>query len=466
MHSSVGGEVSANSGSGYQVKLIRGGVEGVRESYVHMVQTDKLEQTFYKELGPLELSALTGLLSRENTFLIGKDQPTEKTPDNISRYIANTATGSKRVGAVGVILTHGKGLSLLASTDKTVNRAVREAHKKAAEAFLSAYSREVTSRTGRGGMGGTVKFDPDSFRAVVSFHGHSAAGDPHPHVHIVASTTADVHEAFLDQVTKAGGRSVDTVDLVDRVMHLAGAAAKIAFIQTFEAETGIRIDPVTNDIFGISEEQIKKLEDHSKMTRIMQKIKDQERAGHRRISSAEEHEVIWKKARQAVVLPEDEAKRTLDDPITDEIRKIQEKPLVIHAVEDGKEVTKEIHIPSTEALEQALDLVQDAGDAGFEAVLAWQEERGPGFKALGDELWMVAQASKTMSLEDKLQEALTTLVNSVYAGARLTPNALEAHVAALAGTLQVSEELIAHYLDSKFIHLPGERFVRSIERAN
>ncbi len=456
--------MSANSG--YQVKLIKGGVEGVKESFVHMSQVDNLGQSFYKELGPGELSALTGLLSRGNSFLIGQNQPSEPTPDNISRYIANAATGSKRVGGAGVILTQGKGLSVLASTNETVHLAVQEAHKKAAEVFAKVYSREVVSRIGQGGSKGQVTFDPDSFRAVVSFHNHSAAGDPHSHAHILLSTTADVNEAFLKSVTKKKGRSVDTDDLVNRVMHLAGAEAKIAFIQSLEAQTGIRVDPVTNDIFGVSDEQIAKLEAHSKMSNIMKKIKDQEASGYTRISSAEEHDVIWKKARQAVVLPEDEAKKTLDDPITDEIRRIQNTPIVIHTAKDGREVTREIHIPSTEALEQALDVVQNLGSSGFEAVLSWHEERGAGFKALGDELLMTAQASKTMSLKDRLQEALTSLEKSVFDGAMVTPEALNAHVVTLSRSLNVQEDLIAQYFEKVFLHLDGEKFIRSIAKVH
>ncbi len=456
--------MSANSG--YQVKLIKGGVEGVKESFVHMSQVDNLGQSFYKELGPGELSALTGLLSRGNSFLIGQNQPSEPTPDNISRYIANAATGSKRVGGAGVILTQGKGLSVLASTNETVHLAVQEAHKKAAEVFAKVYSREVVSRIGQGGSKGQVTFDPDSFRAVVSVHSHSAAGDSHSHAHILLSTTADVNEAFLKSVTKKKGRSVDTDDLVNCVMHLAGAEAKIAFIQSLEAQTGIRVDPVTNDIFGVSDEQIAKLEAHSKMSNIMKKIKDQEASGYTRISSAEEHDLIWKKARQAVVLPEDEAKKTLDDPITDEIRRIQNTPIVIHTAKDGREVTREIHIPSTEALEQALDVVQNLGSSGFEAVLSWHEERGAGFKALGDELLMTAQASKTMSLKDRLQEAVTELEKSVFDGARVTPEALNAHVVTLSRSLNIQEDLIAQYFEKVFLHLDSEKFIRSIAKVN
>ena len=149
--------------SGYQVKLIRGGVEGIRSTYDHLAGTDKLDEPFYKELGPAQLSALTGLLARENSYLIGEDQPAEKTPDNISRYIANTATGAKRVGAVGVILTQGKGLSLLAATDAEIRAAVLEAQKKGRRSLCGGLLNRGQIQDRPGGFEGNGKVRPWQF---------------------------------------------------------------------------------------------------------------------------------------------------------------------------------------------------------------------------------------------------------------------------------------------------------------
>jgi len=402
-----------------RVQVVRGGRAGVTKFMQHPAVEGMVIEVV-TEIPPERLAGLTAILERRETERItfGSDKPA--VGHEADWLTEELGQGERRVGALGAVLTVGKGLSMLAATDPVVAAAVQDALRDGASAYYKYVARNAMTRIiGPEGRQEHVAINSDSLRAVGWLHGHSAAGDPHAHAHIILGTTIHVPG-------DPRPRAIDTKHFLDEVAQEAEGAARVAMIQTLQQAHGLAIDPLSLDLLGIDAKALKSLDRFSTMRAV---VKEAEAHGL-------SHNAAWKAARQSISRKNDRQPVAEDlHPLTEQIRAWEGQAWTI-STPDGD---VELRLSHAEALEHALDALSRTPE-GQKVVVQWQQDRSGGaFLETIAELERIRLAAQEQSRElDPIEANLTVndylarLAQAAEKGQTITRRALRSDAQAIA----------------------------------
>jgi len=423
-----------------RVLVVRGGRAGVVRAADHpsLRGRDPTELLNVSEIDEQRLAVLNAILARPERLEFGTDAPDEgKEAAWLTEHLARD--GNRRTGAFGVVVTVGKGLSMLAEADADVDAAVQEALRAGASAYVEYVANHAKTRIGPLTQQEHVAIDPASLRSVGWLHGHSAAGDPHRHAHILIASTA-----FVPGDER--GRAVHAQHFLKEVAHQAEAAARVAMIRTLRAR-GLEIDPLSMDLAGIDEQVLKYLERFSAMGGLVHEIMNQ----------GISHDEAWRAGRRFL---NGDNRQPLTDklrPLAEEVREWADRQLIVHTP-DGEDF--QLRFSSIEAVEHALDALSRTPE-GRETVIAYQQERSGGaFLEAVNELERIIEQGRRQELtpDELIADYLRRLGQAAEAGQVLTRQSLESHAQAIAAAHDELEfEHVNEVLQANFVELRGRR---------
>ena len=422
------------------MQIVRGGRTGVKNKIEHMYGLDAgLSLSLagdQDEIPPERLSALAAVLERPGEIVLAGDGSRPNPGHEADWLTEHLGRGEHRTGAVAPILTVGKSLSILAEHDADVDAAVREALEAGARAYTEYVSTHAVTRVGPAGEQVEVPIDPSSVRAISWIHGHSAAGDPHRHAHVLisASVRAESDEKW---------RAMATTHFFQDVAPAAGAEARIAMLRVLR-ERGLELDPLNMELAGLDERAEKQLERFSTMAGLVEAYEE----------TGVTHDTAWQAARRAI---RDDTRHPVNrDMQAEQLERVRE------AVRDwraqtwtipGKDAEIEVKISQPEALEHALDALIRT-DGGREAVLTYHDIRSDGaWHKLVNELEQAREREREITIDD----AVESLTRAVEAGQTITRVALAGHARVVADTLSLDEVATKIYLEQHFLSIEGRR---------
>jgi len=423
-----------------RVKIVRGGRAGVVRAADHpaLQGRDPTELLNVSEVDEQHLAVLNAILERPERLTFGADAPDEgKEAAWLTEHLRD---GKRRIGAFNVVVSNGKGLSVVAEANTKVATDLQDARRAAANAYVDYVAHHAMTRIGPQGCQEHVAIDPASLRAVGWLHEHSAAGDPHHHVHILIGSTA-----FVPGDDRP--RAIDGVHFINEVAYRAEAAARVAMIRTLRAH-GLEIDPLSMDLAGIDEQVLKYLERFSAMGSLVTEIMHQ---------GGISHDEAWRAGRRFL---NGDNRQPLTDkvsPLAEEVREWADRRIVIHTP-DGEDF--ELRFSKIEVAEHALDALWRTPE-GREAVIAYQQERSAGaFLEAVAELERIIEQGRRQDLtpEELLADYLRRLGQAAEAGQVLTRQSLESHAQAIAAAHdELDFEHVNEVLQANFVELRGRR---------
>ncbi len=205
----------------------------------------------YGSLKVSELAELLGGAAREPYFLgsgwegspgEGVD-PTD--PNAVALALETGARANTRVRAYGVILTLPKSASLLAAFDQDDPEHFKKILGEMASECMRVLENDSVVRFGNGGYD---KVPVRGLKAWAVIHAASAGGDPHWHVHLIISATAETIDERKGQI--------DGDKLFRETARLADGSAKRIMAQRLEKlGYGIGLD---GDVVGVDRELIER----------------------------------------------------------------------------------------------------------------------------------------------------------------------------------------------------------------
>jgi len=427
--------------SAARVTVVRGGRAGVAKFVEHPATRGRDALETVSEVAPERISALAAVLERSQRIEFGHDAP------DVGReaewLTANLGQGEHRVGAFGAVLTVGKGLSMLAATDQDMAAAVQDALRAGAHAYYAHVAASAQTRIGPAGQQEHVAIDPASLRAVGWLHGHSAAGDPHAHAHLLIAST--VHVPGDDRA-----RAIDSKHFIEQVAQQAEAAARVAMIETLRSR-GLDIDPLSLDLAGIDEQALAYLDRFSTMRAVV----------HQAEAHGLSHEAAWRAARRAMSTTDQQPLATDLRPLVEQVRAWASQTWTIPTPKGEIE----LRLSRVEALEHALDALSGTPD-GRKVVLAWQEQRSGGaFQDAVSELQRVRtqERSDELTHAELVEDYTRRLGQAAEAGQVLTRQALTSHAKAIAAAhpdLDCAQ--VDAVLQANFVELPRRRGLVSV----
>jgi hypothetical protein len=337
-----------------RTQVVTGGRDAVAK-YVQHPSVEGKQVLQAVEVPPERVAVLSAILERRETERItfGSDKPA--VGHEADWLTEKLGRGEHRIGAFGVVLTVGKGLSMLAATDPVVTAAVHDALREGASAYRAYVADHAMTRIGPEGRQEHFAINPDSLRAVGWLHGHSAAGDPHQHAHLLIGTTIQVRD-------DPRPRAIHTKHFLDEVAQQAEAAARVAMIRTLKAR-GLVVDPLSLDLAGIDGKTLKALDRFSKMREI---VKEAEAHGL-------SHNAAWKAARRAVGKDTRQPLASTLNPLVEQVQAWAGMTWTVPTAEGDVQ----LHLSKVEALEHALDALSRTPE-GQKVVVEWQQQRSGG----------------------------------------------------------------------------------------
>ena len=205
----------------------------------------------YGSIKVSELAELLGGAARE-PFFIGSGwgesagdgvDPTD--PIAVASALETGARANTRVRAYGAILTLSKGASLLAAFDLEEPERIQRLLLEMTEEYVRVAEGGSVVRFGNGGC---EKAPIRGIKAWAVIHASSAGGDPHYHVHLIISATAETIDGRKGQL--------DGDRLLSETARLADGSSKRVMSQRLE-EMGYGIG-LDGDVVGVDKELIER----------------------------------------------------------------------------------------------------------------------------------------------------------------------------------------------------------------
>jgi hypothetical protein len=426
-----------------RTKVVNGGRTGVANYVDHPSVEGKKVFVGVTEIAPERLAVLSAILDRPERLEFGSDKNKPDVGREADWLTEHLGQGTHRVGAYDAVVTVGKGLSMLAATNPVVRDAMHDALRAGASAYYDYVAHNAMTRIGPEGGQRHVPINPNSLRAVGWIHGHSAAGDPHAHVHLLIGTTIQVGD-------DPRPRAIHTKHFLDEVAQAAEAAARVAMIRAFRAH-GIVVDPLSLDLAGIDDKTLKSLDRFSKMREV---VKEAEAHGL-------SHQAAWRAARRAI--GKDNRQPLADDlnPLLEQVQAWAETTWTIPTAEGDVQ----LRLSNVEALEHALDALSRTPE-GQKVVIQWQQDRSGGaFLRAIDELERIRLQAQNQRQELTLDEArqvakhyLIRLGQAAEKGQVITRSALSSHAAAIAAAHpELPFEQVNTFLQRNFTDHPTRK---------
>ncbi len=155
--------------------------------------------------GSLKVEALAEILGGEarNPHWIGKgwkesytdEDPTD--PASVARALSANARKEVKVVSWGAIIDVPKGLSLLCASDPELKSWFSEIREKLAQTYMDELEKASVVRFGDGG---SEKVPVSGLKGWWVGHAASAGGDPHMHIHLIISATAETIDGRRGQI--------------------------------------------------------------------------------------------------------------------------------------------------------------------------------------------------------------------------------------------------------------------------
>jgi len=419
-----------------RVTVVRGGRAGVAKFIEHPATRGRDALETVSEVAPERISALATVLERSQRIEFGNGAPA--VGHEAEWLTEKLGRGEQRVGALGAVLTVGKGVSMLAATDPEVASAVQDALRAGSHAYYEYVAQNAMTRIGPRDHQQHVPIDPASLRAVGWLHGHSAAGDPHSHAHILIASTAHIQGNDT-------ARAIDSKHFIEQVAQQAEAAARVAMIETL-CKRGLDIDPLSLDLAGIDEQALKHLDRFSTMRAVV----------HEGEAHGLSHEAAWRAARRAMSTNDGQPLANDLRPLVEQVRAWASQTWTI-PTPDGD---IELRLSRVEALEHALDALSRTPE-GRKVVLAWQQERSGGaFLEAVSELERIRTQAQRHELTpaELVADYTRRLGQAAEAGQVLTRQALASHAQAISAAhpgLDVDQ--VNEVLQANFVEIPRRR---------
>ena len=123
------------------------------------------------------------------------EDPTD--PVSVARALSANARKEVKVVSWGAIIDVPKGLSLLCASDPELKSWFSEIREKLAQTYMDELEKESVVRFGDGGY---EKVPVSGLKAWWVGHAASAGGDPHMHIHLIISATAETIDGRRGQI--------------------------------------------------------------------------------------------------------------------------------------------------------------------------------------------------------------------------------------------------------------------------
>jgi len=422
--------------SAAHVAVITGGRQGVEDAIEHAAQRTAaaLEPTA-TEIPPEKLAALAAVLERADRIEIGGDAP--DVGHEAEWLTEGLGRGEGRIGALGVVLTLGKGVSVLAEADPEVDAAVKDALRVAAATYAEYVANHAMTRIGPAGAQEHVAIDPDSLRATGWVHGHSAAGDPHRHAHLLVGSTIRVGD-------DPRPRAIHMKHFLEEVAQQAEAAARVAVIEHLAAR-GINLDPLALDLAGIDEEALKQLNRFSVMSSVVAEAE----------AHGLSHRAAWTAARRSMKTNDGQPLAPDLRPLVEQVRMWAKQTWRLPTPEGEIE----LRLSEIEQLEHALDGMSRTPE-GRQVVLTWHDLRSAGaWQDVVAELHRVRAQAQAQELPPAalVLDYASRLGRATEAGQVITRAALRSHAQAISAVHGIDFEQVDDLLQTAFLEIPGRR---------
>ena len=204
--------------------------------------------------GKLRLEVLAEILGGEgrNPIWIGKGWKDDLgggqdawDPKAVGKVLSAGARKNSRVFAWGFVIHVPKGVSLLSASDPEFREWFKEVREKMSREYMRVLEQGCVVRVGNGGY---KDVPTKGLRAWWVGHAVSAGGDPHLHIHLIASATAEKPDGRLGQID---GRKLlrETARLAD------GSAKRVLAEELNKKGYGLGLD---GELVGVDEELLEK----------------------------------------------------------------------------------------------------------------------------------------------------------------------------------------------------------------
>jgi len=166
-------------------------------------------------------------------------------PAGVARALGADARKGVKVVAWGAIIDVPKGLSLLCASDPELKSWFSGIREKLVETYLDQLEKGCVVRVGDGGY---KKVPVSGLKGWWVGHAASAGGDPHMHIHLVISATAETIDSRRGQID---GRKLlnETAKLAD------GAARRVLALEMAKIGLGFGLD---GEVVGVDPEIIER----------------------------------------------------------------------------------------------------------------------------------------------------------------------------------------------------------------
>jgi len=204
--------------------------------------------------GKLKLEVLAEILGGQgrNPTWIGKgwkDDPgfgqDATDPQAVARLLSAEARKNSRVFAWGFVIHVPKGVSLLSASDPEFREWFKEVRGKMTQEYMRVLEEGCVARVGNGGY---KSLPIKGLKAWSVEHSVSAGGDPHLHIHVIVSATAERIDGRFGQIN---GRKLlrETARLAD------GSARRVLAQELNKKGYGLGLD---GELVGVDEELLEK----------------------------------------------------------------------------------------------------------------------------------------------------------------------------------------------------------------
>ena len=198
----------------------------------------------YGSIKVSELAELLGGSAREPFFIgsgwgdIAGDGIDPTDPKAVACALETGARANTRVRAYGAVITLPKGASLVSAFDLEDPESIQKLLRNMLDEYMRVLEKDCVVRFGNGGH---EQVPVRGLKAWAVVHAASAGGDPHYHVHVIVSATAETIDGRKGQL--------DGDKLLGETARLADGSAKRVMSQRLE-ELGFGIG-LDGDVVGV-----------------------------------------------------------------------------------------------------------------------------------------------------------------------------------------------------------------------
>ena len=205
----------------------------------------------YGSIKVSELAELLGGSAREPFFIgsgwgdIAGDGVDPTDPKAVACALETGARANTRVRAYGAVITLPKGASLVSAFDLEDPESIQKLLRNMLEEYMRVLEKDCVVRFGNGGH---EQVPVRGLKGWAVLHAASAGGDPHYHVHLIVSATAETIDGRKGQL--------DGDKLLGETARLADGSAKRVMSQRLE-EMGFGVG-LDGDVVGVDKDIIER----------------------------------------------------------------------------------------------------------------------------------------------------------------------------------------------------------------